>query len=190
MLFSVFKISQYTFEGIFPDEKTRLFLQRHWFVLLGRALFFLLLFTLPFILYAFLPDSLPAGFADIYWFLASIYFLFWWAGAFYAYTMYLLDMWIVTDHRIIDKRQFGFFNHTVAELKLSRVQDISIHINGIIPTFLNFGDLEVQTAGTENKFSFKQIPDPATVKNEIMKAYNAYMKKRHNSAETSNVAQV
>ncbi len=83
--------------------------------------------------------------------------------------MYALDVWIVTDRRIIDSTQHGFFNRTISELHLSRVQDISTQTKGIIPTFLKFGDLQVQTAGTEEKFKFFQIPNPGKVKDTIMK---------------------
>lgn len=82
--------------------------------------------------------------------------------------MYMLDVWIVTDRRIIDSTQHGFFNRTVSELHLTRVQDISVHTVGVIPTLLHFGDLQVQTAGTEEKFNFLQIPNPLAVKDAIM----------------------
>ena len=39
----------------------------------------------------------------------------------------------------------------------------------MIQTFLHFGDLQVQTAGTEEKFKFLQIPNPERAKDEIMK---------------------
>jgi uncharacterized membrane protein YdbT with pleckstrin-like domain len=86
--------------------------------------------------------------------------------------MYILDVWIVTDHRIIDSTQHGFFNRSISELHISRIQDISVKTDGFIQTLLKFGDLEVQTAGTENKFHFRQIPDPEGVKNKIMEHLN------------------
>lgn len=90
--------------------------------------------------------------------------------------MYLLDIWIVTDHRIIDSEQHGFFKRTVAELSLSKIQDISVEISGLIPTFLDYGNLEIQTAGTENKFMFKQIPHPNEVKDIIMNLHNEFLR--------------
>jgi len=44
---------------------------------------------------------------------------------------------------------------------------MSVDTAGVIPTFLKFGDLQIQTAGTEEKFRFKQIPNPGKVKDEI-----------------------
>jgi uncharacterized membrane protein YdbT with pleckstrin-like domain len=82
--------------------------------------------------------------------------------------MYVLDVWIVTDKRIIDSTQHGFFSRSVSELHLSRVQDISVKVDGLFQSLLKFGDLVIQTAGTENKFDFRQIPNPNEVKNQIM----------------------
>jgi len=86
--------------------------------------------------------------------------------------MYTLDVWIVTDRRIIDSTQHGFFNRVVSELHLSRIQDISVSTRGVIQTFLKFGDLQVQTAGTDEKFKFQQIPHPEKVKDVIRKISN------------------
>ena len=87
--------------------------------------------------------------------------------------MYTLDVWIVTNHRIVDSTQNGFFNRTVSELHLARIQDISVQTKGVIQTFFKFGDLQVQTAGTEERFNFSQIPNPGQVKDEIMKLASA-----------------
>ena len=83
--------------------------------------------------------------------------------------MYTLDVWIVTNHRIIDTTQHGFFNRTVSELHKSRIQDIYVNTEGTIQTLLNYGDLYIQTAGTEERFKFLQIPNPVKVKDEIMR---------------------
>lgn len=191
MLFSIFTTSGYSFEGIAPDEKTLLFLQRHWFVLISRMFFMAILFFIPFVVYGVLYSYISAEYVGLFLFISVLYFLFWWGALFYLYTMYLLDMWLVTDHRVIDKRQFGFFNHSVAEIKLSRVQDISIHVSGIIPTFLNFGNLEVQSAGEERKFLFEQIPDPTSVKDEIMRICAMHGREEHpNNIESHNSADV
>mgnify|MGYP001589399367 FL=1 len=105
---------------------------------------------------------------ELYIVLASIWELIIWQLWFYALTMYLLDVWIVTNQRIIDSTQRGFFNRSVSELHNSRIQDISVKVSGLFQSLLKFGDLEVQTAGTENKFRFLQIPNPVEVKNVIM----------------------
>ncbi len=82
--------------------------------------------------------------------------------------MYTLDNWIVTTKRIIDSLQSGFFNRRVAELHLEKIQDVSYKIEGLLPTFFNYGIVEIQTAGKDNKFLFEQVPNPQRVKDIIM----------------------
>jgi len=83
--------------------------------------------------------------------------------------IYLLDTWIVTGERILDINQKNFFFRTVAELDLSKVQDISIKTSGLIQTIFDFGDIEIQSAGATNKFRFNQVGHPNMIKDRIMK---------------------
>ncbi|TSC91355.1 MAG: hypothetical protein CEN90_484 [Parcubacteria group bacterium Licking1014_17] len=160
-----------------PYENVLLLLRRHWFVILSTIVAYAILLVLPFVLYVFVAYYLSlAHLTGLYWLAVTLYLLFWWYGLFYAITMYLLDVWIVTDHRVIDSEQIKFFDRTVAELNLSKIQDISLKVEGLIPTFLKFGDLEIQTAGAEEKFFFRQIPNPGEVKDVIFHASNEYMR--------------
>jgi hypothetical protein len=177
--------SRYTFEGKKPYEHVVALLYRHWFVLAVKVVLFLLLLVLPFVIYI-VADTylLQAGLGEAFWFLIGLYLLAWWYGLFYQITMYLLDVWIVTDHRIIDSQQHGFFNRTLSELNLVKIQDISVSVKGGVPTLLDFGNLEIQTAGTENRFLFEQIPSPYKIKDLVMKMHNQYVAQHKDDIET------
>lgn len=159
-----------TFDGKKSYEHVLLLMRRHWFVLAVKLAGFLLIGLIPAVARMYVSE------VAYFWPAVIVFYLLWCYGLFYAITMYLLDVWIVTDHRVIDSEQHGFFNRSWAELSLYRIQDISVEIGGMIPTFLNFGYLEIQTAGTTEKFSFQQIPDPNGVKDEIFEAHNQFVK--------------
>jgi len=168
--FSIFTESKDSFEGEENGEKVVLLLRRHPFFIISRLAFFLLLILVPIIIGAVFSSFLYSqNLLNIFFFVSSIWYLFIWSAIFYSLTMYTLDVWIVTDRRIIDSIQNGFFNRTVSELHITRIQDISVQTKGVIQTLLKFGDLHIQTAGTEEKFYFSQIPFPEKVKDEIMK---------------------
>lgn len=187
MFYGIFRNSNYTFEGKKPYENVIVLLYRHWFTLFGKLLAYTILAFLPFVISHFASRYLTnLGLDNIFSFLTAIYFLFWWTGLFYSITMYLLDIWIVTDHRLLDNEQHGLFDRTFSEMNLSRVQDVSVESKGLIPTFLNYGDLEVQTAGTEVKFIFKQIPDPVGVKAKIMQAASDFNSQHQENVEIHN----
>lgn len=174
-LISLFTQTNYSFEGKKEHEVVHLFLYRHWFVIAVRIVVVLIAILIPVAVYPFIFGLLSRyDVHAIYLFFSSIYYLFLWYLLFYDLTMYVLDTWIVTSERIIDSRQQGFFHRTVSELELSRVQDISVKMVGFIPTLLDFGNLEIQTAGTEQKFLFEQIAHPQKIKDDIMHKVREY----------------
>ena len=185
-MFEFLTTTSYTFEDKKSYENVLLFLYRHWFVLFLQLIAFALLGILPLVLAIVLNKFLPEleAWRPYLHFAYAIYYLFWWYGLFYRIAMYLLDYWIVTDHRIIDSEQHGFFNRTVAELNLAKIQDISVAIIGVIPTWLDYGNLEVQTAAASEKFFFKEIPHPEKTKDIIRDAHNTYIKEHPGDVET------
>jgi len=169
-LFSIFKESANTFEGQEPGEKVVLLIRRHPFFIIIRFCGLVIAGGVPVVLLmSYVPYLQEQQLLHFTLWLASLWILVLWSFFSYSLTMYTLDVWIVTDRRIIDSTQHGFFNRMISELHMTRVQDVSVHIGGPIQSILHFGDLEVQTAGTEEHFKFIQIPHPEQVKDEIMK---------------------
>lgn len=161
--------SGYTFEGEREGERVLIFLHRHWIVPAVKIAGSVGLLFLGAIVYPTVAEvSAIYGTAAIVPVVALVFVLGVWSAFAYAITMYLLDTWIVTNERIIGNTQGGFFHRTVSELPLNRVQDVSVKTVGLLATVLHFGDLEIQTAGTETKVVFRQIPYPERVKERIM----------------------
>lgn len=168
-IFSFLYSTAYSFEGQKEGEEVVVFLHRHWFTLLSKVILIMLGMFLPFLVLAvfgkiFIALNLLPVFAALW----AVYYLMLWYSLFYSLTMYTLDTWIVTNMRILNSVQQGFFNRSIAELALDKVQDVSLDMKGAIPTFLNYGDIKVQTAGSERHFFFEQIPNPQKVKDTIM----------------------
>ncbi|NLE07227.1 MAG: PH domain-containing protein [Parcubacteria group bacterium] len=169
-IISLFTKSGNHFEGKEDGEEVILLLRRHPFFIILRLIFFVFLVLLPLVAGLVFSRFLCAhDLFVLYWFVLSSWYLLIWSGIFYTLTVYTLDVWIVTNRRIIDNKQHGFFNRTVSELHLARVQDVSVETKGLIQTFFKFGDVQIQTAGANEKFKFMQVPYPEKVKDEIMK---------------------
>ena len=186
MLLSFLNNTSHSFEGKKSYENVLLLLRRHWFVLFLQCLGFFFIGFIPIVLYFLLNKYVFLSTPNLrgyYFLIVIIFYLFWWYGLFYAITMYLLDIWIVTDHRIIDSEQHGFFKRTTAEIHLSKIQDVSVVISGVIPTFLDYGNLEVQSAGASEKFFFKEIPHPNSVRDTITEAHNRFIEVHPNDIE-------
>lgn len=165
----ILKKQNWFFEGKEEQEDVMLVLHRHWLTLGVQISAVIMLGFLPFVLLLVLSSVIVKfNLIPIFSFFWVIYYMGLWYWLFYVVTMYQLDNWVVTNRRIVDSLQHGFFNRRIAELHLEKIQDVSYKVEGLIPTFFNYGTVEIQTAGTEHKFFFDQIPNPQGVKDVIM----------------------
>ncbi len=172
-----------------PDEIVLKMVRKHWFVILAELFGSFVMLLFPFFalfLLALFPNSLETFNVSLGDYTALIaYFVAGWSvislmSGFMIWTHYYLDLWIITDRRIILVDQIRFFNRNVSIFRLERLQDIEFKINGIIPTFLNFGTLNAQTASHfENNFMSKGLPDPRGLQAIIQKAMDARLQRLH-----------
>lgn len=163
------------------NEKILIKLHRHWIVIVEKFIFSLVLFMVPvFFIFVETPalnfisseifTSLTFFITTIYWLLVAAFFLKVWVE-------YWLDVWIITDKRIIDIEQVSLFHRKVSEISLSRVQDVTVSIPNMLATFLGFGNITVQTAG-EQDFSINQISDIHRARKLILSGNANSLKKR------------
>lgn len=167
-------LSIYRLPNKLPDEKIIKIVRRDFFILFQRMLSFVLMAVLPFIFfYLMITANLELLENEMVYPIivlgTSIYYLFIWLFFFFSFIDYYLDIWIITNKRIIDIEQRGFFSRIIAEHKLFRIQDVTSEINGAIPTFLKYGEVFVQTAGTKQRFNFHQVPDPDGIRDLVIK---------------------
>lgn len=166
------RYDKYHFKGQHADERILRIIHRHWFniALHYAGLFFAAIFliggsaALRYWLIVSPTDPLFQGLT----FLESTAALFFWFYGFMLWIDYYFDVWIVTNQRIVNIEQKGLFVRDIAELQISRVQDVTSEIRGLIPTLLDFGDVYVQTAGEQRRFVFRQIPNPNQVRDAII----------------------
>ncbi len=164
-----------------PNEKVLLFLRRHWVHAAKLIMFSLLLLVFGLAVWAgtyYLTNFLlMSGFRAIFTLIISAYYLFVVMFSFYNFVDYYLDVWVVTDQRIINIEQKGLFTRVMSEKDLARMQDITANVDGFFPTVFNYGDIMIQTAGEKNRFIFKQIPHAAEVARQISLIVTEYRKK-------------
>lgn len=153
------------------DETLVIVVRRHWWTLTAPVIFFAFLLLAPAALSLAAP-ALPrlAEFLalPIAKFGAAIYFMLLSLFAFLLWMEYYLDVWIVTTRRIIDVDQRGLFHRVVSEIPLSRIQNVTIDINGILETLLKFGDVTIETAGELGDFTAVNVPLPYKIKDAIL----------------------
>ena len=175
-LFDFLSHSEMNFEGKKEGEEILIFTRRHWFVLLNTCISGLFASILPLLIIVFGAKFLiQYNLSTIFTLTWIIYLMTIWIFVFYKLTMYSLDSWIVTDERILDISQLALFKRKVSELHLTSIEDTSVHTDGFIQSYLNFGDVEIQTAATTQRFLFDDVPKPIEIKDAIMTAAAKHM---------------
>ena len=127
------------FDGQRDDEEVEMVFRRH--VIALRKGFYMLL--IPFAL-----SSIPALiFSQYLWLfglalagfgLGVVLFFYYWLGWYYTY-------FIITNQRMRQVSQSGFFGRSVVDLGLNKIQNISYNIPGFTGEVFGFGTIVIQT---------------------------------------------
>ena len=84
---------------------------------------------------------------------------------FYSIILWYFSIYIVTDQRIRQITQKGFFKKSVVDLGLDRIQSISYGVPGILGGVFGFGTILIQTAVGDLVISM--VPRPEKVYNKL-----------------------
>ena len=160
-----------------PGEHVVIEARKHWFLFLSELRPVAMLAVIPFALPKLLTIAPPLAPYAIYFNYTTIltravlgvYLLIVWTGAWNAFTRYFLNAWVLTNMRIVDIKQRGYFSREVSSLFLTRVQDVTTNVEGILPSLLGIGDIKVQTASEDVEFTMRGIPRPEQMRDIILR---------------------
>lgn len=99
------------------------------------------------------------------------------SGTFAAYqwVSWYGDVYVLTNYRIVDVEQTGFFHRNFSETTLNNIQDISHEVSGVPQTVFNYGDVLVQTAGSIANISLDDISNPQQQSVYLLKHQQEYL---------------
>jgi membrane protein YdbS with pleckstrin-like domain len=148
-------------------------LRRHPITFVPMLFLFSLLLAVPAGLYILLSSLFPALFlSPIFYpililglstYLLSIYLFM-----FAQFIDFYLDIWIVTNDRIVDIEQFNLFSRSISELDLFRIQDVTTDVHGFFATLFDYGNVTVKTASQNVNIIFKDVPNPNFIRQKII----------------------
>lgn len=163
------------------NEKIIMIVRKHWFAIVVEMIASLAMILGPIIFFFLMEGELfkELTLKNLYLllFIYFIYLTFVWAFMIIAWLNYYLDIWIITDKRIVNIDQKRLFSREVSSLRLDNIQDITIEMYGIINTILKIGNIQVQTSSSEVEFNLYQAINPENVKHIIMEAHNREVEK-------------
>jgi uncharacterized membrane protein YdbT with pleckstrin-like domain len=159
-----------------PGETILALVRKHWFILFSHIMGVVVMAVLPlfgYIALTFLEPFTPFIAkvpTPLLTALYSAWLIMMWMSLFGIWTNYYLDVWTVTDKRLITVDQHGLFNRHTGSFRLERLQDINVDVHGILATLLKFGNLQAETASEDRNFVARGIPDPQSLKSLILAA--------------------
>jgi hypothetical protein len=160
------------------DEEVLRVVRCHWFYI-GMHAFSLIIFSLlPIAFVYFVADKVPQELGEtVRFYIPHLLFLYtaWllvmWMILASLWTDYYLDIWCITNKRIIKVDQVALFRRKTGSFRLERMQDVNVEVNGIIATLLDYGTVHVQTASADvEEFKASFLPKPQEVKSVILAA--------------------
>ncbi len=154
---------EYQFHGQRQDEHVMRVQRQHPIIFLPYALWLIVSLIIPYLLVRFTGSGFRTWTLLVY-LLVVVYSLL---HHIYAYRNSLS---ILTNQRILDIQQKGFFSNQISEAELSRIQDVSSDIKGILPTLFGFGSVTIRTASKDSLLVLRNTGNPYDVQQAIVRA--------------------
>jgi len=156
-------------------EKIVVRAHKHWFVYVVQILPFSLFSIIPIVYFFVAGTPIESTGPSLPLFFSGVLYLILWILLFISWTDYYLDVFILTDRRVMYISQKSLFTRKISTSRLDRVQDVSIEVSGMMPTFLNYGDIFIQTAAEDREFIIHDIPNPDVIKDKILSKYTSVL---------------
>lgn len=154
------------------NEEIHLFLRRHFITNIPWIFFASVLFLLPPLAFPLLGTvpflSLLSGSA-VFVLVAFYYIIVFGSVVLTSFMNWYFNVYIVTNERVVDVDFINILYREVSSTRLNLIQDVTTKTGGVIRAIFNYGDVFIQTAGTEANFDFHAVPHPQDVAREIEK---------------------
>lgn len=166
-------------ENLRDWEKIQKVVRRHWIIyfFLGLYLF----------LWIWVTTSLLAVFWSVWW-VWLVLVIFWQIFIIFLYMEWVnhdLDVFVITDSRIIGLHQISFLNRSISECNLWQVQEVQAYTKWLLPNILNYWKLTIQTAWNASNFYMSYAPEVIKTSREINNLADDYKERSRKSDGTS-----
>jgi len=169
------------------DEKIIKIAHKHWFVFVSQALSIATVAVAPllgWLAVGFLTQQQSSSidinlvkYTPYFVYFYSFWLLINWMTLAHIWVTHHLDIWVITNRRIVVIDQVSLFRRKIGSFRLEKLQDVNIEINGMLATFLHYGIIEAETASNNSDAEFRSthMPNPRGLKATILKVADDLM---------------
>ncbi len=143
-------------------EVVLLVLRQHPIVNVPWVLITLALALIPIFFFPITPifDFLPTRFhlvTALAWYVMVLGY------ALEKFFVWFFNIYIITDERVIDVDFYNLLFKRMSEAKIEKIEDMTATNSGLLQSVVDFGSLNIQTAGEVPEIEFEKIPHPSRV---------------------------
>lgn len=149
-----------TFDTQHNDEELLLLVRAHPITFIPWIFNAILFFFIPFVLNVALLRFLSLReilFIDFFWYSVLVSYIF------QKVLGWLFNVGIVTNQRVLDVDYTMVLSKKSSATSIEDITDASENTIGYLRSLFRYGDVFVQTAGTEQNIEFLAVPEPAEV---------------------------
>jgi membrane protein YdbS with pleckstrin-like domain len=162
------------FRGQQPNETTLFVVRKHWIFLLLPGLPALLTLSALAALLLIHTTNLRLGalyfLIEVLLGLVGLLFLLKWLVA--DLSNWVFDIYVLTTRRIVEAK--GFFNPDRLEAPLDRIQQMQVMRDNLFQYLINYGNVELTTAGAQGTFNLERVARPTEIADRIREAARQY----------------
>lgn len=139
-------------QNLKPWEEVVMTVRRHWIIYIFLTLHFLLAIILTLIIFILFGANLwTYMWLIIFWLFISLFLYIKWLD-------HELDLFVITNNRIIWVDQQWFLNRSLWECNLWQVQDMKSQTRWLLSNIFDYGTLTIQTAWNASNFQMDYAP--------------------------------
>ncbi|KKR72643.1 MAG: seg [Microgenomates group bacterium GW2011_GWC1_41_8] len=145
-------------------EQVILFLRQHPITQIPWIISAFIITILPFFLLPLIENVLPVSIPLNYRFIIfSFWYLMTFAFIYVNFILWYYNVNIVTNERVVDIDFAYLLVQEVSATRITQIEDVTYRRIGVLATLFDYGNVFVQTAGTEANIEFLGIPQPKRV---------------------------
>ena len=151
-----------------PWEEVLMVVKRHWIVYVMLFIYFFSGVIVTFMIFFFF-------WLNTWWYMLNI--ILWLILSIILYIEWLnheLDMYVVTNNRVIGLEQIAFLNRAVTECNLWQIQEVNSKAKWLFANIFNYWTLSIQTAWSKTTLRMDFCPDVMQTSRKILNVVDNY----------------
>ncbi len=141
-------------QNLRSGEKVDSVIRRHWIVFAMIGVYALGGVFLSAVLLATMGNN------SVTWLGLVVFWMYYSMFLYISWLNHELDLFVITNNRVICIEQKSFLNRSVGECTLDKIQEVSIETKGFFANILDYGTVTLKTAGSTSNFDMTFSPKP------------------------------